>query len=305
MDYLIAIVGPTATGKSHLAIRLAQDFNGEIVSADSRQIYRHMDIGTAKPDRREQSLIHHHLVDIIDIDEDFSLAQYQQLAYSAIEDIQRRGRLPLLVGGSGLYIRAVLEGWQIPHIPPDREFRRSLEEKAAAGGAGELYRELTEVDPVAAGKIDRRNVRRLIRALEVSRQADTPFSRLRDREPPPFKIMVIGLTANRSELYRRIDSRVDHMIEQGLVGEVKRLVEVGYDFSLPAMSGIGYRQIGLYLRGELSLADAIQQTKFETHRFVRHQYGWFRLKDDRIHWFDITKDNEAEIKGLVAGFVTG
>ncbi|MDZ4230480.1 MAG: tRNA (adenosine(37)-N6)-dimethylallyltransferase MiaA [Dehalococcoidales bacterium] len=305
MDYLIAIVGPTATGKSHLAIRLAQDFNGEIVSADSRQIYHHMDIGTAKPDRREKSLIRHHLVDIIDLDEDFSLAQYQHLAYSAIEDIQRRGRLPLLVGGSGLYIRAVLEGWQIPHVPPDREFRSSLEEKAAAGGAGELYRELTEVDPVAAGKIDRRNVRRLIRALEVSRQADTPFSRLRDREPPPFKIMVIGLTADRSELYRRIDSRVDHMIEQGLVGEVKRLVEVGYDFSLPAMSGIGYRQIGLYLRGELSLADAIQQTKFETHRFVRHQYGWFRLKDDRIHWFDITKDNEAEIKGLVAGFVTG
>ncbi len=304
MNRLVAIVGPTATGKSRLALRLAQTFDGEIVSADSRQVYRYMDIGTAKPSRQELSLIPHHLVDIVNPDEDFSLAQYQQLAYRTIDDIQQRNKLALLVGGSGLYVWAVLEGWGIPQIPPDQEFRHSLQEKVAEGGAEELYQELVKTDPVAARRIDRHNVRRLIRALEVSRGAETPFSQLQHKTAPPFNTLIIGLTIDRAELYRRIDLRVDKMIEEGLVEEVRKLVNMGYDFHLPAMSGIGYKQIGTFLKGELTLPAAIQQVKFETHRFVRHQYNWFRLGDNRIQWFDIQGEVEPEITAQVAGFVS-
>ncbi|MFC1932691.1 tRNA (adenosine(37)-N6)-dimethylallyltransferase MiaA [Chloroflexota bacterium] len=304
MNRLVAIVGPTAVGKSRLALHLAQDFNGEIVSADSRQVYRHMDIGTAKTGRQELSLVSHHLVDITNPDEDFSLAQYQQLAYKAIDDIQQRNKLALLVGGSGLYVWSVLEGWGIPQVPPDPEFRRSLNEKVARGETDELYQELMKVDPVAARSVDRRNVRRLIRALEVYRYAGTPFSELQRKKPPPFNALIVGLTADRAEVYRRVDLRVDEMIERGLVEEVRKLENMGYDFNLPAMSGIGYKQIGMFLRGELTLATAIQQIKFETHRFVRHQYNWFRLKDKRIQWFDIRGEVESEIRELVGGFIS-
>ncbi len=303
MNRLVAIVGPTAIGKSRLALRLAQDFNGEIVSADSRQVYRHMDIGTAKPGQQALSLIPHHLVDIINPDEDFSLAQYQQLAYQAIAGIQERHKLALLVGGSGLYVLAVLEGWGIPQVLPDPEFRRSLKEKAAKGGAGELYQELMKVDPVAARNIDPRNVRRVIRALEVCRSAGIPFSQLQRKQATSFDALIIGLTADRAEVYRRVDLRVDEMVERGLVEEVSKLVSMGYDFALPAMSGIGYKQIGMFLSGELTLEDAVQQIKFETHRFVRHQYGWFRLKDNRIRWFDVQSEVETEIKAQVAGYL--
>jgi len=302
---LVAIIGPTATGKSHLALHIARDLDAEIVSADSRQLYRYLDIGTAKPTPKELSIVPHHLIGIIDPDEDFSLAQYQQLAGEAIEGIQQRGRLPLLVGGSGLYIWAVLEGWQIPRVPPDTEFRRRLERRAAEGDSEWLYQELVKADPVAAQKIDPRNVRRVIRALEVSRRADVPVSKLPGKGSPPYDSLIIGLTADREELYRRTDARVDDMIDRGLVDEVKRLVEMGYGFDLPSMSGIGYRQIGMYLRGELELAQVIERIKVETHRLVRHQYNWFRLKDERIHWFDIKGDIEAEAEGLVTDFVRG
>ena len=305
MNHLVAIVGPTAVGKSQLALRLAQTFNGEIVSADSRQVYRHMDIGTAKPSQEELSLVPQHLINIVNPEEDFSLAQYQELAYRAIENIQRRDKLALLVGGSGLYIWSVLEGWGIPQVPPDLEFRHSLEEKAARVGKDELYQELKEVDPVAAQKIDQRNVRRTIRALEVYRGAEAPFSQLQHKKAPSFNTLIMGLTMDRGELYRKIDLRVDEMIKQGLVAEVKKLVNMGYDFTLPAMSGIGYKQIGMFLGGELTLAAAIQQIKFETHRFVRHQYNWFRLEDDRIEWFDIIDTAEWEITTRLAKFIGG
>ncbi len=304
MNRLIAIVGPTGVGKSQLALRLAQHLNGEIVSADSRQVYRYMDIGTAKPSRQELSLVPHHLIDVVNPDEDFSLAQYQQLAYRAINDIQQRNKLALLVGGSGLYIWAVLEGWEIPQVPPDPEFRRSLKEKAARDGVEKLYQELVKVDPAAARSIDPRNVRRVIRALEVYRYAETPFSQLQHKKAPPFDALIVGLTADRAELYRRIDARVDRMIELGLVEEVRKLVNMGYDFSLPAMSGIGYKQIGMFLRGELTLESTIEQIKFETHRFARHQYNWFRLSDKRIRWFDVKGEVESAVTTLAAGFIS-
>lgn len=303
MNPLVAIVGPTAIGKSRLAIHLAQKFKGEIVSADSRQVYRYMDIGTAKPGIQELTFIPHHLISIVNPDENFSLAQYQKLAYQSIGSIQERNKLPILAGGSGLYVWAVLEGLKIPEVAPDLEFRHELEDRAARGETEELYRELAEIDPLAAQSIDPRNVRRLIRALEVSKHAGVPFSKLQDKEAPSFEALVIGLTTDRKELYRRVDLRVDGMIEQGMVEEVKRLVDIGYGFDLPAMSGIGYKQIGMFLKGEITLEIAIQQVKTETHRLVRRQYNWFRLADKRIHWFDIKQDIESEVGSKVREFL--
>jgi tRNA dimethylallyltransferase len=295
MNLLVAVVGPTGVGKSRLALNLAQAFDGEIASADSRQVYRYMDIGTAKPTKKELSLVPHHLIDIVNPNEDFSLAQYQRLAYGAIEDIQRRGKLPILAGGSGLYVWAILEGWRIPGVAPDPELRRQLE----GVGREELYKELVQVDPVAAQRIDPANVRRMIRALEVYKGVEAPISRLQLKTKPLANTLIIGLTADRAELYRRIDLRVDEMIERGLVDEVRGLLDKGYDLALPAMSGIGYKQIAMHLQDELSLPAAIQQIKFETHRLVRHQYSWFRLKDDRIRWFDIEKEMDSQIKAVV------
>ncbi len=303
MNHLVAIVGPTATGKSRLALRLAQDFNGELVSADSRQVYRHMDIGTAKPCRQERALVRHHLIDIASPDEDFSLAQYQRLAYQAIDDIQQRNKLALLAGGSGLYVWAVLEGWRIPKVSPDHKLRYNLEKKAGDAGIDELYQELIRVDPDAAQKIDSRNVRRVIRALEVYRKTEVPFSQLWYKEAPTFDSFIIGLTADRAEIYRRVDQRVDEMVERGFVAEVENLLKMGYDLNLPAMSGIGYRQIGQFLIGELTLNVAKQKIKSETHRLIRHQYAWFRLTDKRIHWFDIQCQKDSEIERTLAEFI--
>ena len=303
MNRLVAIVGPTGTGKSRLALRLAQAFHGEIVSADSRQICRHMDIGVAKPTTVELSLVPHHLIDIINPDEDFSLAQYQQLAYAAIKDIQQRQRLAILVGGSGLYVWSVVEGWRIPPVAPALEYRQDLEKRAAGVGREELYRELERVDSSAAEKIGRHNVRRIIRALEVYYSSGTPFSRLQKKETPAFNTLIIGLTTERKELYRRIDARIDLMVEQGLVEEIKRLVDMGYHLDLPAMSSIGYRQIGLFLRGETTREEAVRHVKFATNRLIRHQYNWFQLTDKRIQWFDIRKDIDAEVINLVAEFI--
>ncbi len=302
MSHLIAIVGPTAVGKSALALHLAQVFGGEIVNADSRQVYCYMDIGTAKPSPEERALAPHHLIDVVDPDQDFTIAIYQEMAMRAIEDIQRRGRLALLVGGSGLYVRAVIGGLRIPQVAPDAELRRNLEEKAAREGYMVLYEELERRDPAAAERIDPRNVRRVIRALEVCYLTGLPFSQLQSISPS-FRTLLIGLTIAREDLYRRIDSRVDRMMERGLVQEVEGLLQRGYSLDLPAMSGLGYKQIGQYLQGEMSLDEAVQRIKYETHRFARHQYAWFRLKDEAIHWFDVGSGVEDTVQGLIKGFI--
>ena len=299
MSRVIGIVGPTAVGKSKLALSLAQALDGEVVNADSRQVYCYMDIGTAKPSLEERRSVPHHLIDIVEPNETFSLALYQPLAHKAIEDILRRDKLPLLVGGSGLYVWSLMEGWRIPKVPPNPHFRRQMEQKAAKEGVGSLHRQLQQIDPEAAKKIDPRNVRRVIRALEVYEATHTPFSQLQRKEPPPFDTLILGLTTQRDELYRRIEDRVDIMIKQGLVEEVSSLVEKGYGLDLPAMSSVGYRQIGQFLQGEMDLSAAIQQINFETHRFARHQYAWFRLKDPRIRWFDIQDDMEKKVMCLL------
>jgi tRNA dimethylallyltransferase len=308
---VIAIVGPTAVGKSELALHLAQYFPIEIISADSRQVYRYMDIGTNKPSLAERASVPHHVIDVIEPDEDFSLAMYHQLAMEALEAIQQKGKLPLLVGGSGLYVWSLVEGWKIPEVPPDQKLRCQLEARAEQEDSQSLYRELQDIDPMAAEKINPSNTRRIIRALEIYHITGQPPSQLQRKKAPSFPILVIGLTRERSELYRRIDGRVDKMIQGGLVEEVEQLLKRGYSPSLPSMSGIGYKQIGQFLRGEMTLPQAIDKIKYETHRLARHQYAWFRIGDSRIHWFDTSEaETKANIvalnkmKGLIEGFVS-
>jgi tRNA dimethylallyltransferase len=286
---LIAIVGPTAVGKTALAIELAQVLNGEIISADSRQVYRYMDIGTAKPTPAERARVPHHLLDVVDPDQPITLAEYQRLAYEAIQEVHRRGHVPLLVGGTGLYVRAVLEGLRIPGVPPDPELRARLEAEARAGGVAALHARLATLDPVAAARVDPRNVRRVIRALEVCLRAGRPISELQTATPPPYRILRVGLTRPRSELYARIDARVEAMIAAGLVEEVRSLLARGFGPELPAMSGLGYRQICQYLAGKQTLEEAVREIKRKTRRFVHQQQTWFRPDDPRIHWFDLSQ----------------
>ncbi|MFC1848055.1 tRNA (adenosine(37)-N6)-dimethylallyltransferase MiaA, partial [Chloroflexota bacterium] len=297
MNSLVTIVGPTAVGKSSLALELSQALSGEIINADSRQVYRYMDIGTAKPTMEERGQIAHHLVDVVYPDQQFNLALYQPTAREAIQSVQNRGNLPFLVGGSGLYVWALVEGWSIPPVPPDPAMRRELEARVQSEGVEVLHEELRQLDPAAAERIDPRNHRRIIRALEVSRQGGAA-SQLQEKKTF-VDPLVIGLTTDRNDLYGQIDARVDKMMETGLLTEVEELVAKGYGFDLPSMSGLGYRQIGLFLQGRMDLPAAVQQIKYNTHRFVRHQYNWFRLQDERIHWFDVSSDNRKSILDLI------
>jgi tRNA dimethylallyltransferase len=283
---LVAIVGPTATGKTALGVALARTLGGEIVGADSRQVYRQMDIGTAKPMPEERSLAPHHLIDMVDPDQEFSLAQYLELAVAALEDVWSGGKQPLLVGGSGQYVWALLEGWRVPRLPPQRGLRRELEERVARQGAEALHRELAQVDSKAAARIDPRNVRRVIRALEVHKVTGRPISYWQEKGPPSWEVLILGLTCPRQELYQRIDARVDAMMEVGLVDEVRGLLARGYEPSLPSLSGIGYSQVCQHLAGELDLATVVARIKTATHRLARQQYTWFRLDDRRIRWLE-------------------
>lgn len=301
---LIAIIGPTAVGKTEISLRLAEHFDGEIVSADSRLIYKGLDIGTAKPTLEERSRVPHHLIDVTTPDRPLSLAEYMHLAYRAIDDILARGKLPFLVGGTGQYVWAVLEGWKVPKVPPDEDLRARLEAEAREKGALALYRRLVDLDPHAAEFIEPHNVRRIIRALEVIHHTGRPFSEQRGKSPPPYDVLIVGLTRPREDLYRRIDLRIERMLEQGLVDEVRRLLEAGYDPNMPALTGIGYRQITEYLQGRCTLEEAVRAMRKVTRRYVRHQYNWFRLDDPRIRWVDISKEGaEREVFRLVEDFL--
>lgn len=293
MQFLLALVGPTAVGKSAAAIQLAQRLpnGGEIVSADSRYLYRGMDIGTAKPSPQDRALVPHHLIDVADPDRPWSLSDYCAAANGLIESIHARGRWPLLVGGTGQYVRAVLEGWTIPRRPADSDLRAELESFAEREGGDALYKRLAEADPAAAARIDRRNIRRVVRALEVTLAAGQPFSEQRRKSAPAYHAILIGLTLPRPKLYARIDARIEAMMRAGLVDEVRALAAQGYDWNLPAMSAIGYKQIGMYLRGECELDEAVRLIKRATRRFVRQQANWFRADDPQILWHDVERLN--------------
>ncbi|HMQ33838.1 MAG TPA: tRNA (adenosine(37)-N6)-dimethylallyltransferase MiaA [Chloroflexaceae bacterium] len=273
---LTAIVGPTAVGKTALAVAMAARLGGEIVSADSRQVYRHMDIGTAKPTPAERAAAPHHLIDIVEPDQEFSLATYQELALAAIGDVAARGRAPFLVGGTGQYLAALLEGWQIPRVAPQPELRAALEREAAELGAAALHGRLAAVDPAAAAQIAPANLRRVIRALEVHAVTGRPISAQQARVPPPFALRTIWLARPRAELYARADARVDAMVAAGLADEVAGLLRRGYGWELPAMSGLGYAQLRPFFEGTATLAACVERLKFDTHAFIRRQGAWFR-----------------------------
>ena len=288
---ILAVVGPTSTGKSAFAVRFAKEQGGEIINADSRQVYRHMNIGTAKSPVIDRAAVPHHLIDVADPDEQYGLGVYLRHARQAIEDILSRSRLPIVVGGSGQYVWALLEGWQIPEVKPDLELRAQLEAKMNSEGVRTLHEQLTLLNPDAARDIDSSNPRRVIRAIEIWRSAKHSSENPR-RKPPPFGQVVLGLTLHRATLYSRIDSRVDTMIEQGFVDEVRALLERGYGLDMPSMSSIGYSEIGAHLKGRGTLDESTEEMKRRTRKLVRQQYNWFRPEDDRINWF----------QGTAAGF---
>ncbi|CAI8049246.1 tRNA dimethylallyltransferase [Geodia barretti] len=280
---LVAVIGATATGKTALAISLAQQFGGEIINADSRQVYSGMDIGTAKPTAGERAAAVHHLIDIRRPDLPLSLGEWLPMAREAIAEISSRGRLPILCGGTGQYVWALLEGWRVPAVPPDMELRANLEKRAEASGASALWQELAAADPERAAQINPRNVRRVIRALELQRNARSARA-----ETPPYRALTIGLASERAMLYEKIDARVDRMMADGLLDEARYLARCGFVLGQGPLSGVGYSQLGQFLDGELTLPEAVARIKTRTHALVRRQNTWFKSGDVRITWLDAT-----------------
>jgi tRNA dimethylallyltransferase len=297
------IVGPTAVGKTEIAIQLAERLNGEIISADSRLFYRGMDIGTAKPSREEQARVPHHLIDIANPDEILSLAVFQQKAQEAITDIHIRNKNPFLVGGTGQFIRAVTQGWSPPEVKPDEALRAELERAREEKGAVWLHEKLRVLDSVAAEKIDPRNFRRTIRALEVIVTTAKKFSEQRVQGESPYHLITIGLTRPREELYRRVDERIEMMFANGLIDEVKSLLAKGYSPTLPTMSAIGYRECVRVIEGEINVEEAKQLIGRATRVFVRRQANWFKESDSNIAWFKVEEGVVSKIEKYIRELV--
>lgn len=296
---LVVILGPTAVGKTNIAIQLALHLNGEIVSADSRLLYRGMDIGTAKPSKEQRQQVPHHLIDVAEPDQTWSLTLFKNNAREAIGDIQVRKKLPFLVGGTGQYIRAIVEDWQIPEVKPDTQLRRVLEDWSAEIGEVGLHTRLAVLDPEAADKIDARNMRRSIRALEVIFHSGKKFSDQKLRGNPTYQLVQIGLSMPREQLYMRIDSRIDEMFSDGLIDEVQGLLSTGYSPELTSFSAIGYSEVIDYLQGKTTLEEAVTLIRRRTRQFVRRQANWFKSDDPNISWFDAIDQPLEEIKSLL------
>ena len=299
---LVAIVGATAVGKTALAMALAAEFDAEIISADSRQVFCGLDIGTAKPNKTESMQVPHHVIDVTPADNpSFSLAVWRKHADSALPDLAARQKRPWLVGGTGLYIQSIVDGLELPAVPPQPKLRAELEQTLQDEGIDALFAQLKREDPVAAAQVDRRNPRRLIRALEVCIVTGKPFSAQRTRRPPPYPVLQIGLRTDRDRLYQHIDRRVDRMIADGFVDEVERLLAAGITTDLPSMQSAGYRQLAGYLHGVCSLTEATQQTKYATHQLAKRQETWFR-KQNGIQWIELNADAVASARERIQGF---
>lgn len=306
-DKLVGIVGPTATGKTAVGIELAEKLNGEIVSADSMAIYKGMDIGTAKPTAAERAAVAFHLIDVVYPDEEFSVARFKQLAQDAIADIVSRGKLPLLVGGTGLYVTALTGGLNIPPASPDRKLRDRLRAEAAEFGSQYLLDRLKAVDPVTAQRLHANDLKRIVRALEVHALTGLPishFHRTAGKAEVPYDVRLFGLTMSRTALYERIERRADDQIAAGLVEEVRGLLEKGYGPDLASMKGLGYKQIGGCLAGDCDLQAAVDLLKRDTRRFAKRQLTWFRA-DPRIRWIDVEAHSASDIAGEIANLLHG
>jgi tRNA dimethylallyltransferase len=302
---VVFIVGPTGAGKSALAVDLARRIRAEILSADSRLLYRGLDIGTDKPPPAVRAEIPHHLIDVTDPDQPWSLAEFKAAALEAIRRITARGALPLCVGGTGQYVRALLEGWEIPTAVPAPKLRNRLEERAAQEGPAALYAELEKADPAAAARIDPRNLRRVIRALEVVLATGKPFSEQRRRGAVDFQPLVLGLSLPRPELYARVDARIDSMLAAGWFEEVRGLLAKGYSPGLPAFSALGYRPIARCLLGEVTLDECKAEIRRATRRLIRHQANWFRPGDPTIRWLAPGPDAAAEAERILRAAIPG
>lgn len=281
---LVAIVGATGTGKSAMALELTQRLGGEIVNADSRQVYRRMDIGTAKPSAEDRKKARHHLYDVADPADGYNLALYQQQAKETLDGIWDSGSFAWLVGGTGQYVWGLLEAWQVPDVAPDEPRRAELAAIAEAEGHEALHRRLVEIDPVSAEKIDGRNIRRVVRAIEVFEKSGRTMSDWQAKQPPDFEFLLFGIDVPRPVLYARVDKRVDAMFAGGLIEEVQALLDSGVPADAPAMSSIGYGETVRYLCGEITLDEARELAKVATHRLIRSQDQWFRRDDKRITW---------------------
>ena len=299
MDPLLVILGPTAVGKTNIAIKVAHQLNGEIISADSMQVYRHLNIGTAKPSLTERKRVPHHLMDIVDPGENYNVVRFQSEVKQLIPAIVGRGHLPMLVGGTGLYISAVVDNYNFSHDGPNPLLRRQLTARAVKLGSQTLHRELSQVDPAAAEKIQRTDTRRLVRALEVSASGQQ-FSASK-HGPPLYRVVQIGLTRKRTKLYEAVNQRVEQMFDRGLVEEAKWILQLDLPPDLPVLQALGYKEIFPYLQGEVSIDEVKENLKRQTRRFVKRQLTWFR-RDERIIWLD--RDEYSDQEALTAQIVS-
>jgi tRNA dimethylallyltransferase len=300
---LIAVVGATGTGKTDMAIALAEALGGEVVSADAYQVYRGLDIGTAKATAEQRARVPHHLIDVADPAEPLTLARWLDLAQAALADVWSRGKLPVLVGGSGQYVWALLEGWQVPRVAPDPALRAELESLAAESGTPALLERLRELDPDAAGRIDGSNPRRLVRAIEVVEREGRPLAACQARSPIDADVLVLGLRLPREELYARLDARTDAMYAAGFVDEVRRLRDEAKGETAAVRAGVGYREASEYLDGKIDLPEAIRLHKAANHRLVRRQNAWFKPVDARIRWIDAGEDTARRCVTLARGWL--
>ena len=300
---LFILIGPTAIGKTDISIELAGILNGEIISADSMQIYKHMDIGTAKPTVQEMNGIRHYLIDELYPDEEYSVSVFRDSAGKYIDDILSRSKLPMVVGGTGLYINSLSHNLDFTGIISDWEYRNHLQELADNNGNSYVHKMLLSVDPQSYNRLHENDLRRIIRALEVFKYTGrtiSEFQKLSKEKPIDFELCMIGLNMDRKHLYDRINLRVDKMIEQGLVEEVKLLLDMGYNKSLVSMQGLGYKEIVSYLEGTYSLEGSIDMLKQNTRHFAKRQLTWFR-REERINWIDV---DEIQNKAIVIKNIT-
>ena len=283
---LIMLVGPTASGKTGLAIQLAQTLDTEIISADSRYLYRQLNIGVSKPTPVELAQVRHHLINCADLDQPWSIGEYKAEAENLIHSLNDIGKIPLLTGGTGQYIRAIRQNWHIPELEADDRMRMVLEAIGETIGFDKLYENLQVLDPEAAGFIDYHNHRRTVRALEVIFKTGVRFSQIRSKDTPPFDSLIIGLEWQRIELYQRIDARIEQMLTEGFLEEVRDLVEHGYREALQKMGVIGYNELIAFLDGKINLEEALILIKRNTRKYVRRQANWFKPSDPEIHWLN-------------------